>query len=91
MSSSLENRTCLNDEVIETPIRSALSPSKTVRFEIVENADSMCTRNRKLAKKDKVKVMILESSTYCFQINGRSRVPRGNCSNKSLFENQTGC
>ena len=44
-SSSLENRTCPDNEVVETPTRSVLSPSKTVRFENDENADTMCTRN----------------------------------------------
>ena len=38
--SSLESRTNFNGEILETPIRSLLSPSKSVPFENVENADN---------------------------------------------------
>ena len=40
-SSSLENRTNFNDEVMHTPILLIPSPSQTVRFENVENAENV--------------------------------------------------
>ena len=44
-SSSLERRTCLYGEIVETPVRSATSSSRTIRFENDKNTNPMCLRN----------------------------------------------
>ena len=43
--SSLENRICLDEEVLETPVRSTITPPRTIRFENDKNTDTLCIRN----------------------------------------------
>ena len=47
-SPSLESKTCADEEVVETLVRSTVSPSKTIRFENDKNTNTMCIRNKKL-------------------------------------------